>query len=114
MGRKEDRKKVNEMEKECRGGHTEGKTVGRKKSRHEKREGIEARKEGRGGEKNKSKIYEPKLKKTDSRKEYTKSGKRKMGQREEIKEGGREERKQGAKRRTSRAQQTADSGVNKQ
>lgn len=42
-----------------------------------------------------------------------KSGKRKMGQRQEIKEGGKEERKQGAKRR-SRAHQTADSGVNKQ
>lgn len=43
-----------------------------------------------------------------------KSGKRKMGQKQEIKEVGKEERKQGAKRRTSRAHQTADSGVNKQ
>lgn len=41
MGRKEDGKKVNEMEKECRGGHTEGKTLGRNKSRLEKREGIQ-------------------------------------------------------------------------
>lgn len=40
MERKEDRKKVNEMEKECRGGHRR-KDRGRKKSRHEKREGIQ-------------------------------------------------------------------------